>query len=286
MSGGAWPSNKKVDVPEGLWMRCPKCEAMVYRKAMEEALHVCPECQHHYRVDARTRVAQLADPETFEEFLANLVPTDPLHFVDRIPYPERIKQTQDKSGQKEAIIVGKAHIRGRPVILGVMDSSFIMASMGSVVGEKVTAATERAMEEKLPLVIVTASGGARMQEGMISLVQMARTSATIGRFSDAGGLYVTVMSDPTTAGVAASFAFLGDVIVAEPGAMVGFAGPRVIANTIRRNCPKASRPPSSCSSTASSTASSIARTSAARSQESWTTAQMRRPGIGQRTPDN
>ncbi len=238
MSGAAWSSDKKLDVPEGLWMRCPTCEAMVYRKAMEEALHVCPECQHHYRIDARTRVTQLADPETFEEFLANLVPADPLNFVDRIPYPERIRQIQEKSGQKEAIIVGKAHIRGRPVILGVMDSSFIMASMGSVVGEKVTAAVERAMEEKLPLVIVTASGGARMQEGMVSLVQMAKTSAAIGRFSDAGGLYITVMSDPTTAGVAASFAFLGDVMIAEPGAMIGFAGPRVIANTIRAELPE------------------------------------------------
>jgi acetyl-CoA carboxylase carboxyl transferase subunit beta len=238
MSGAAWPSNKKVDVPEGLWMRCPKCEAMVYRKVMEEALHVCPECQYHYRINARTRVQQLVDPDTFEEFLANLVPTDPLKFKDRITYPERIQQVQDKAGENEAVIVGKAHIRGRPVILAVMDSAFIMASMGSVVGEKVTSATERAMEEKLPLVIVTASGGARMQEGMVSLVQMAKTSATIGKFSDAGGLYVTVMSDPTTAGVAASFAFLGDVIIAEPGAMIGFAGPRVIANTIRAELPE------------------------------------------------
>jgi acetyl-CoA carboxylase carboxyl transferase subunit beta len=238
MSGAAWPSNKKVDVPEGLWMRCPKCEAMVYRKVMEEALHVCPECQYHYRINARTRVRQLADPDTFEEFLANLVPTDPLKFKDRITYPERIQQVQDKAGENEAVIVGKAHIRGRPVILAVMDSAFIMASMGSVVGEKVTSATERAMAEKLPLVIVTASGGARMQEGMVSLVQMAKTSATIGKFSDAGGLYVTVMSDPTTAGVAASFAFLGDVIISEPGAMIGFAGPRVIANTIRAELPE------------------------------------------------
>jgi len=238
MSGAAWPSNKKVDVPEGLWMRCPKCEAMVYRKVMEEALHVCPECQYHYRINARTRVQQLADPDTFEEFLANLVPTDPLKFTDRITYPERIRQVQEKAGEKEAVIVGKAHIRGRPVILAVMDSAFIMASMGSVVGEKVTSATERAMAEKLPLVIVTASGGARMQEGMVSLVQMAKTSAAIGQFSDAGGLYITVMSDPTTAGVAASFAFLGDVIIAEPGAMIGFAGPRVIANTIRAELPE------------------------------------------------
>jgi acetyl-CoA carboxylase carboxyl transferase subunit beta len=238
MAGAAWPNNKKVDVPEGLWMRCPKCEAMVYRKVMEENLHVCPECDYHYRVNGRTRIQQLADPDSFDEFLANLVPTDPLNFKDRISYPERIRQVQEKAGEKEAIIVGKAHIRGRPVILGVMDSWFIMASMGSVVGEKVTSATERALQERLPLVLVTASGGARMQEGMVSLVQMAKTSAAIGKFSDAGGLYITVMSDPTTAGVAASFAFLGDVIVAEPGAMIGFAGPRVIANTIRAELPE------------------------------------------------
>jgi len=238
MAGPAWPSNRKVDVPEGLWMRCPKCESMVYRKVLEDALHVCPECGLHYRINARTRIQQLADPDTFEEFLADLVPTDPLHFVDRISYPERIKQIQAKSGEKEAVIVGKAHIRGRPVILGVMDSSFIMASMGSVVGEKITAAAERAIEEKLPLVVVTASGGARMQEGMVSLVQMAKTSAAIARLGQAGGLYITVMTDPTTAGVAASFAFLGDVMVAEPGAMIGFAGPRVIANTIRAELPE------------------------------------------------
>ncbi len=238
MAGSTWPSNKKVDVPEGLWMRCPKCESMVYRKVMEENLHVCPECELHYRINARTRIQQLADPDSFTEFLENLVPIDPLQFKDRITYPDRIKQVQAKVGEKEAVIVGKAHIRGRPVILGVMDSSFIMASMGSVVGEKVTAAIERAMAEKLPLVVVTASGGARMQEGMISLMQMAKTSAAVGKFSDAGGLYISVMSDPTTAGVAASFAFLGDVLIAEPGAMIGFAGPRVIANTIRTELPE------------------------------------------------
>lgn len=238
MTGPAWPSDKKLDVPEGLWMRCPKCEQMVYRKEVEEALHVCPECQYHHRINARTRIRQLVDPDSFEEFLANLVPTDPLKFKDRIPYPQRIQQVQEKAGEKEAIIVGKAYIRGRPVILGVMDSTFIMASMGAVVGEKVTSAAERALEEKLPLVLVTASGGARMQEGMVSLVQMAKTSAAIGQLSDAGGLYITVMSDPTTAGVAASFAFLGDVIIAEPGAMIGFAGPRVIANTIRAELPE------------------------------------------------
>jgi len=238
MAGATWPSNKKVDVPEGLWMRCPQCEAMVYRKSLAENLHVCPECDYHHRISARTRIEQLSDPGSFEEFLADLVPTNPLDFVDRIPYPERIQQMQAKTGEKEAILVGKAYIRGRSVILGAMDPFFIMASMGSVVGEKVTAAAERAMKENLPLVIVTTSGGARMQEGMVSLVQMAKTSAAVAKLSDAGGLYITVMSDPTTAGVAASFAFLGDVILAEPGAMIGFAGPRVIANTIKAELPE------------------------------------------------
>ncbi len=238
MAGSAWQSNKKVDVPQGLYLRCPKCESMTYRKELADALHVCPECDYHYRISGRTRIEQLVDPDTFEEFLADLVPTNPLNFVDRIPYPDRIKQTQAKSGEKEAVIVGKAHIRGRPVVLGVMDSSFIMASMGSVVGEKITSAAEMAIEEKLPLVVVTASGGARMQEGMVSLVQMAKTSAAIARLGQAGVLYITVMTDPTTAGVAASFAFLGDVMVAEPAAMIGFAGPRVIANTIRAELPE------------------------------------------------
>jgi acetyl-CoA carboxylase carboxyl transferase subunit beta len=232
------PFQKKSDIPEGLWDRCSACGAMVYRQVVEENLSVCPECGVHHRLSARKRIEQLADPGTFEEFLADLVPTDPLAFRDRLPYPERIAQAQMATGEKEAVIVGRAFIRGRAVILGVMDPFFIMASMGSVVGEKVTAAVERATAEDLPLVLVTASGGARMQEGMVSLVQMAKTSAALARFDDAGGLYVVVITDPTTAGVAASFASLGDVIIAEPGAMMGFAGPRVIANTIKAELPE------------------------------------------------
>jgi len=177
-------------------------------------------------------------PDSFEEFAADLVPGDPLNFRDRIPYKERIKKEQAKTGEKEAIIVGKAFIRGRAVILGVMNPSFIMASMGAVVGEKVTRSIERAIEENLPLILVTASGGARMQEGMVSLVQMAKTSAALAKLDDAGGLYIVVATDPTTAGVAASFASLGDVIMAEPKAMIGFAGPRVIQNTINAELPK------------------------------------------------
>ncbi len=229
---------EKSGVPAGLWTRCESCEHMVYEKEVAENLHVCPECGHHRRVDARTRIQQLVDPGTLEEFAQDLRSTDPLDFKDRIPYKERLALEQEKTGETDAIVVGKAFIRGRAVILGVMNPSFIMASMGAVVGEKVTRAIERAIEDNLPLVVVTASGGARMQEGMISLVQMAKTAAALARLDEAKGLYIVVATDPTTAGVAASFASLGDVILAEPKAMIGFAGPRVIANTINAELPE------------------------------------------------
>jgi acetyl-CoA carboxylase carboxyl transferase subunit beta len=234
--GGAGPTDR-TDVPAGVWERCEKCGAMLYRQDVEDNLHVCPECGYHRRIDARTRIKQLCDPDTFEEFLADLTPTDPLKFKDRMPYRERIKTQQQKTGELEAVVVGRAYIRGRRVILGVMNPAFIMASMGAVVGEKITAAIERATEENLPLVVVTASGGARMQEGMVSLVQMSKTAAALARLDEAGGLYIVVATDPTTAGVAASFASLGDITLAEPGAMIGFAGPRVIANTIKAELP-------------------------------------------------
>lgn len=227
----------KVDVPEGLWMRCRGCGKMVFRKVFEEALHVCPECGLHYRVSAATRVEQLVDTGSFEEFNADLVSTDPLKWKDEKEYRKRLEDNRAKAGVTEAVLTGKAYVKGRAVVLAVMDPTFMMGSMGSVVGEKITAAIERATEENLPIIIVTCSGGARMQEGLVSLMQMAKTSAALARHDDAGGLYVVIMSDPTTAGVAASFAFLGDVIVAEPGAMVGFAGPRVIWNTVKEELP-------------------------------------------------
>ncbi|MGB9623349.1 MAG: acetyl-CoA carboxylase, carboxyltransferase subunit beta [Phycisphaerae bacterium] len=232
------PVVQKVDVPVGAWTQCSKCGATVYQRDVEEQLGVCPECGYHHRISARTRIGHLCDPGTFEEFLPDLVSTDPLKFADRISYKERIREAQEAAKETEAVIVGKAFIRGRAVILGVMDPFFIMGSMGAVVGEKVTAAIERAADENLPMVMVTASGGARMQEGMVSLVQMAKTSAALARLDEAGGLYIVVCTDPTTAGVAASFASLGDVILAEPGAMIGFAGPRVIANTIKAELPE------------------------------------------------
>lgn len=228
----------KVNVPEGAWSQCPKCSATVHWREVQDNLGVCPKCSYHHRIGARQRIAQLCDPDTFEEFLADLVSTDPLKFKDRMPYKDRLKSIQESTREVEAIVVGKAFIRGRGVILGAMDPNFIMASMGAVVGEKVTAAIERATDENLPLILVTSSGGARMQEGMVSLVQMAKTSAALAKLDDAGGLYIVVATDPTTAGVAASFASLGDVILAEPGAMIGFAGPRVIANTIKAELPE------------------------------------------------
>lgn len=228
----------KVDVPEGLWLRCKGCEKMIFKKVLDERLGVCPECGLHYRVNAQTRVEQVTDPGTFEEFGEELVSTDPLDWKDRVPYRERLAAARQETGLDEAVITGRAYIKGRPVILVVMDGSFIMGSMGAVVGEKVTAAIERAAELSVPLVVFTCSGGARMQEGLVSLMQMAKTSAALARHDDAGGLYIAVMTDPTTAGVAASFAFLADVILAEPGAMIGFAGPRVIWNTVKTELPK------------------------------------------------
>lgn len=227
----------KSGVPAGLWSRCESCGHMLYEKEVADAHFVCPECDHHRRLDARARVRQLADPDSFEEFATELKPTDPLRFKDRMTYKDRLKREQGRTGETDAVIVGRAFVRGRAVVLGVMNPSFIMASMGAVVGEKITRAIERAIEDNLPLVLVTASGGARMQEGMISLMQMAKTSAALARLDDAGGLYIVVATDPTTAGVAASFASLGDVIIAEPHAMIGFAGPRVIANTINAELP-------------------------------------------------
>ena len=211
---------------------------MLFNKEFEENLYICPKCDYHQRIDARTRIKQLVDPDSFEEFLEDLISTDPLSFKDRIPYHERMKVQREKTGEHEAVVVGKAYIRGRAVILAVMNPAFIMASMGSVVGEKITSAIERATDESLPFVIVAASGGARMQEGMVSLMQMARTSAALARFDDAGGLYIVVCTDPTTAGVAASFASLGDITISEPRAMIGFAGPRVIANTVKQELPE------------------------------------------------
>jgi acetyl-CoA carboxylase carboxyl transferase subunit beta len=229
---------KKDGIPEGLWMRCSQCGAMLFRKVVEEALHVCPECQHHFRVPARIRIEQLVDHRSFEEMFQDLEPADPLKFVDKKSYGDRLESEQEKSGEKEAVICGKGFIKGRPIMIAAMDPTFMMGSMGSVVGEKITRTIEAAAEEKLPLLIVSCSGGARMQESALSLMQMAKTSAALARYDDAGGLFISLLADPTTGGVTASFAMLGDFIVAEPKALIGFAGPRTIWNTIKVELPE------------------------------------------------
>jgi len=230
---------KKREVPGGLWMRCPACESMLYRKVVRENLDVCPECQHHFRVGARRRIELLTDPGSFEERFAEIAPSDPLQFkwADKT-FADRIRKEQEKTGNVEAVVTGIAYVKGRRVALGAMDGDWLMGSMGSVVGEKVALLVEEATRTLLPLVIVCMSGGARMHEGALSLMQMAKTSAALARFDQAGGLYISVLADPTTGGTTASFAMLGDVIVAEPGAEIGFAGVRVIANTIKSELPE------------------------------------------------
>jgi acetyl-CoA carboxylase carboxyl transferase subunit beta len=231
----------KRGVPEGLWIRCPNCNATVYKKEVELRHHVCPECDHHFTMPARDRIAQLLDENTFEEWDTDVKPCDPLGFVDRLPYHQRLTEEQSKTGMADAAVTGKGYIRGRPVVLGITDFSFMAGSMGSVVGEKLTRAVERATASvpKLPVIFVSGSGGgARMQEGILSLMQMAKVSAALARYDSAGGLYVCILTNPTMGGVAASWALQGDITIAEPKAMIGFAGRRVISNTVRVELPE------------------------------------------------
>jgi acetyl-CoA carboxylase carboxyl transferase subunit beta len=228
----------KRGIPEGLWVQCPKCKEALFRKEVEERLNVCSQCNFHLKVPARERINQLLDPDSFEEWFTELRPCDPLGFVDNVPYAKRLKTTQAKTGLADAAIVGKGYVRGRSVVFAVTDFTFMAGSMGSVVGEKLTRAIEEATRLAQPLIIVSGSGGgARMQEGILSLMQMAKVSAAIGRYDKAGGLYVSILTDPTMGGVAASFALQGDLTLAEPGAMIGFAGERTIRNTIRLELP-------------------------------------------------
>jgi len=229
----------RKEMPEGLWMRCSACKHLLYKKTVEKNFNVCPECNHHFRIEAVTRIKYLTDEGSFQEMLSDLTSTDPLGFKYRdINYKQRLKADARKTGGKEAMRIGKAFIKGRGVVLGVMEPNFLMGSMGQVVGEKFCVAVDKAVEEKLPLVVVCCSGGARMHEGVVSLGQMAKTSATLAKFHEAGGLYISVLTDPTTGGVTASFAMLGDVTIAEPGALIGFAGPRTIAETIKTELPE------------------------------------------------
>ncbi len=228
----------RKEMPEGLWMKCPSCEHMLYSSAVEKNLTVCPECNYHFRVGAWTRIQQITDEGTFQQILADLTTNDPLGFKYRgTTYKQRIKDDQKKAGTNEAMLIGKAFIKGRGVILSAMEPNFLMGSMGAVVGEKFCTAVDKAIEESLPLVAVICSGGARMHEGVVSLSQMAKTSAVLARFDEAKGLFISILTDPTTGGVTASFAMLGDVIIAEPGAVIGFAGARTIAETIKVELP-------------------------------------------------
>jgi acetyl-CoA carboxylase carboxyl transferase subunit beta len=237
--GAERPKWNKRGVPEGLWQLCPGCQSMIYRKEAEKRLGVCPECDYHWYVSASERITQVLDEGTFEEWYADLAPADPLKFADKKAYADRLKAEQKRTGLCDAAIVGCGMIRARRVAFGVTDSAFIMGSMGSVVGEKLTRLTERATAERLPLIIVSGSGGgARMHEGILSLMQMAKISAALARHGRSGGLFISVLTNPTMGGVAASFASLGDLVFAEPKALIGFAGPRTIKATIRIELPK------------------------------------------------
>jgi acetyl-CoA carboxylase carboxyl transferase subunit beta len=229
----------KRGVPEGLWQQCPSCSATIFTKVVEQRLNTCPECDYHLYVSARERIDQLLDEGTFEEWDENLLALDPLGFADKKSYADRLVSERKRTGLKDAILSGSGMIRARRVAVGITDSAFIMGSMGSVVGEKLTRLIERATTQNLPLIVISASGGgARMHEGILSLMQMAKVTAALARYHEAGGLYISVLTNPTMGGVAASFASLGDFIFAEPKALIGFAGPRTIKATIRIELPK------------------------------------------------
>jgi acetyl-CoA carboxylase carboxyl transferase subunit beta len=235
------PSMKRTKrgVPEGLWQQCPGCQATIFVKAAEQQLNTCPECNYHWYVSGRDRIKQLLDDGTFEEWDADLISVDALGFADKKSYAERLVAERKRTGLKDAVLTGYGMIRARRVAVGITDSAFIMGSMGSVVGEKLTRLVERATEQNLPLIIISASGGgARMHEGILSLMQMAKVSAALARYHERGGLYISVLTNPTMGGVAASFASLGDICFAEPKALIGFAGPRTIKATIRIELPK------------------------------------------------
>ncbi len=231
-------AKKRGDIPEDLWAKCEECGELIYKKKLDENMKVCHKCNYHFTLSAHERVKSLIDEGTFKEFDADMVSLDPLTFQGPKTYLEKIKKDQELTGLKDAVITGEGALGGKAVVIGVTDSRFIMGSMGSVVGEKLTRAIEKATKDKCPLIIVSGSGGgARMYEGMFSLMQMAKTSAALNRFDRAGGLFISVLTNPTMAGIMASFASLGDFIVAEPKALIGFTGPRVIEQTIRQKLP-------------------------------------------------
>jgi acetyl-CoA carboxylase carboxyl transferase subunit beta len=230
-------ADKKVKIPEGLWVKCESCREIIYKKEIDRNLRICPKCNYHFRISARERIKLLVDDGSFVEMDDGLSSNDPLNFKDKISYKDRIAENRKKSGLPDAVISGEATIGGHPAVIAVMDFSFMGGSMGSVVGEKILRAAEAAAELRRPLVTIASSGGARMQEGIFSLMQMARVAAAVGRLKDEGMLYISILADPTFGGVTASFATLGDIIIAEPKSLVGFAGPRVIEQTIKQQLP-------------------------------------------------
>jgi len=236
-SGELDASGEKKVRTEGLWVKCDGCRQVIWKKDLEENFNVCPKCDKHFRVDARTRLAQLLDDNQYEIFDSNLASTDPLKFVDLKAYSARLTQAKAETGLKDAVINTRGKLNGRSVIVSAMEYSFIGGSMGAVVGEAITRAIEQAIATKAPLIIVSASGGARMMEGVISLMQLAKISAALARLDESRVPYISVLTDPTTGGVTASFAMLGDLNIGEPGALIGFAGPRVIEQTIRQKLP-------------------------------------------------
>ena len=225
------------DAAPGLWVKCVHCDSQILKSELEDNLMVCPHCDYHFRINARTRISQLFDKDSFEELFKGVKPTDPLNFVDTESYAERLKKAHDKTGLDEAVITGLAKIEGHKIAVAVMDFDYMGGSMGSVVGEKVTRIMEKALALKLPVLAITSSGGARMQESALSLMQMAKTSCAVGKLDEAGLLYINLLTEPTFGGITASFGTLGDIIIAEQDARIGFAGRRVIEQTIRQNLP-------------------------------------------------
>lgn len=230
--------SKKVKVPEGLWVKCNSCKEIIYRKEVDRNLKTCPKCNYHFRISAKERISLLSDNGSFTEIGADLISDDPLNFKDQISYRDRLKESYKKTSIKDAARAGKTLIGGYEAFLIVLDFSFMGGSMGSVVGQKFVMTTEKAAEEKIPLISIASSGGARMHEGIISLMQMAKTSAAVARFKQSGIPYLSILADPTFGGVSASFAMLGDIIIAEPRSLIGFAGPRVIEQTIKQQLPE------------------------------------------------
>ncbi len=235
---GSGPEGKKFRIPEGLWLKCDSCKEVVYRKEIDKNAKVCPKCNYHFPISVAERIGLILDEGIFKEWDSDISPSDPLNFKDSVRYRDRLKTAQDKTRRRDAIVTGEGTINHIPVVLGVLDFAFMGGSMGSVVGEKILRAAERAAGRRWPLILVSSSGGARMQEGILSLMQMAKTSAAVGKLAEARVPFISILADPTFGGVTASFAMLGDIIIAEPKALVGFAGRRVIEQTIKQQLPE------------------------------------------------